>query len=87
MGSPLERPNGNTLPRVTVVKHTVHAGHATRRARWIVDVGIPKLIPDHLTALPRDRAPSADNRLERTARRLIRRQVSRGSTNADEHTR
>lgn len=87
MGSPLGPPNGNTLPRVTVVKHTVHAGHATRRARLIVNVGIPKLIADHLTARLRDRAPNADNRMERTARRLIRRQVSRGSTNADEHTR
>ena len=84
MGSPLESLNGNAPPRVTVVKDAVHAGRAIRMARWSVDVGIPKLIPDHLTALPRDRAPDADDRLERTARRLTRRRVSRGPRNPDE---
>jgi hypothetical protein len=87
MGSPLKSPNGNTLDRVTPVKNTRHAGRMTRVATWIVNVAIPKLLPDHLTAPLRERARNADDRLERTARRLIHRQVNRGPTNPDGHTR
>jgi CRISPR/Cas system Type II protein with McrA/HNH and RuvC-like nuclease domain len=59
----------------------------TRAAAWLVNVGIPKLIPDRLTAPLRGRARDADDRLERSARRLIRRRVERGPTNPDDHTR
>lgn len=52
-----------------------------------MNVAIPKLMPDHLTARLRERARNADDQLERTARRLIRRQVNRGPTNPDGHTR
>ena len=87
MGSPLKSPNGNTPVRVTLVKDAGHAGRMTRVATWLVNVAIPKLIPDHLTAPLGERARDADDRLERTARRLIRRRVKRGPTNPDGHTR
>ena len=87
MGSPLKSPNGNTPVRVTDVKDAGHAGRITRAATWLVNVAIPKLIPDHLTAPLRERARDADDRLERTARRLVRRRVKRGPTNPDGHTR
>jgi hypothetical protein len=87
MGSPLKSPNGNTPVRVTLVKVAGDAGLVTRVASWIVNVAIPKLMPDHLTAPLVERARNADDRLERTARRLIRRQVNRGPTNPDGHTR
>jgi hypothetical protein len=44
-------------------------------------------MPDHLIGWLRERARNADDRLERTARRLIRRQVNRGPTNPDGHDR
>jgi hypothetical protein len=87
MGSPLKSPNGNTPVRVTPVKDARHAGRMTRVATWIVNVALPKLLPDHVTAPMRERARNADDRLERTARRLIHRQVNRGPTNPDGHTR
>ena len=87
MGSPLKSPNGNVPVRVTRVKDAGHAGRLTRAAAWLVNVAIPKLIPDHLTAPLRERARDADDRLERTARRLVRRQVKRGPTDRDGHTR
>jgi hypothetical protein len=87
MGSPLESPNGNAPVWVTLVKDARHAGLMTRVASWLVNVAIPKLMPDHLTAPLRERARNADDRLERTARRLIRRQVNRVPTNPDGHTR
>jgi hypothetical protein len=43
--------------------------------------------PNHLTAPLRERVRDADDRLERTARRPIRRQVNRGPTNRDVHIR
>ena len=87
MGSPLKSPNGNTPVRVTVVKDAGHAGRMTRVASWLVNVAIPKLIPDHVTAALRERARNADDRLERTARRLLRRQDNRDPTHPDGDTR
>jgi hypothetical protein len=87
MGSPPKSPNGNTPLRVTPLKDAGHADRITRMATWLVNVAIPKLIPDHLTAPLRERARDADDRLERTARRLVRRQVNRGPTNPEGHTR
>ena len=87
MDSPLKSPNGNTPVRVTLVKDAGHAGRMTRVATWFVNVAIPKLIPDRLTAPLRERPRNADDRLERTARRLIHRQVNRGPTNPNGHTR
>ncbi len=86
MGSPLKSPNGNTPVRVTDVKDAGHAGRMTRVATWLVNVAIPKLTPDHVRAPVRARARNADDRLERTARRLVR-HGNRGQTNPDEHTR
>jgi hypothetical protein len=87
MGNPLKSPNGNMSAGVARAKDAGRAGRMTRVASWLVNVAIPKLIPDHLTAPMRERARNADDRLERTARRLIRRQVNRGPTNPDGHTR
>ena len=87
MGSPLKSPSGNTPVRVTLEKDARDAGLMTRVASWLVNVAIPKLMPDHLTAPLRERARDADERLERNARRLGRRQVNRGPTNPDGHTR
>jgi hypothetical protein len=87
MGSPLKSPNGNTPVRVTAVKDAGHAGLMARAASWLVNVAIPRLMPDHLTAPLRERAHNADDRLERTARRLIRRQINRGPADPDGHTR
>ena len=87
MGSPLKSPNGNTPVRVTHVEDAGHAGRMTRAAARFVNVAIPKLIPDRLTAPLRKRARNADDRLERTARRLVRRRVKRGPTNPDGPTR
>jgi hypothetical protein len=87
MGSPLRSPNGNPPVRVTVVNDPRHGGRMTRVASWLVNVEIPKLVPDHRTAPLRERARNADNRLERTARQLFRRRVNRSPTNPDGHTR
>ncbi len=86
MGRPVNSPNGNKTVHVTVVKDARHVGRTTRVALWLVNVAIPKLMPDHLTAPLRQRARNADNRMERTARRL-RRQISRVPKNRDEHSR
>ena len=86
MGSPLKSPNGNTPVRVTLVRDMGRAGRMTRVVTWLVNVAIPTLIPDRLTAPLRERARDADDRLERAARRLTRRHVNRGPTNPDEHT-
>ena len=59
----------------------------TRMTAWLVNVAIPKLIPDQVTAPLRERARDADDRLERTARRLVRRPVKGGPTNPGSHTR
>ena len=50
MISPPESHNGNGRIRATVVENVRHPGHVTRVAYWVVDVAIPKLIPDHVTA-------------------------------------
>jgi hypothetical protein len=87
MGSPPRSPNGNTPVSLTPVKDADDAGLMTRVASWLVNVAFPKLIPDHVTAPLRERARNADDRLERTALRLIRRQVNRGPPSPDRHTR
>jgi hypothetical protein len=51
------------------------------------EVAIPKLIPDRLTGPLRARARDADDRLERSPRRLVRRGVKRGAADPDGHTR
>jgi hypothetical protein len=83
MGSPLKPPDGNAPIRVTRVKDARHAGRMTRAATWLVDVAIPRLIPDHLTAPLRESARYADARLNRAARRLVCRGVNRGPTDPD----
>jgi hypothetical protein len=55
MGSPRKSPNGNTPVRVTLVNDAGHAGFISRVASWLVNVAVPKLMPDHLTA-PCERA-------------------------------
>ena len=87
MGSQVKSSNGKAPVRVTLVEDAGHAGRVTRAASWLVNVGIPKLIPDPVTAPLRERARDADDRLERSARRLIRRRDKRGPTNPDGHTR
>jgi hypothetical protein len=69
MDSPPKSPNGNTPVRVTRVTDAGHPGRVTRVASWLVNLAIPKLIPDHRTARLRQHARDADDRLERTARR------------------
>jgi hypothetical protein len=83
MGSPIASSNGRTPPRATDVKDARQTGLATRVVAWILNVAIPKLIPDHVTAPLRARLRNADDRLERSARRFRRRQVDRGPTNPD----
>ncbi len=87
MGRPLKPPDGNAPIRVTREKDAPHAGRMTRASLWLSNVGIPKLIPDHLTAPLREWASDADDRLERTARRLTRRHVDRGPKDPDRQTR
>jgi len=87
MASPVKSSNGKAPVRVTLMADAGHAGRMTRAASWLVNVAIPKLIPDRVTAPLRERARDADDRLERSARRLIRRRVKRGPTNPDGHTR
>ena len=87
MGSPLKPPDGNAPIRVTRVEHPRHAGRMTRASLWLANVGIPKLIPDRFTGPLREWASDADDRLERTARRLVRRQVDRGPKDPDRQTR
>jgi hypothetical protein len=87
MRSPIRSPNGNTLVRVTLVNDAGRTGLITRVTSWLVNVPIPKVVPDHLTAPLRERARDADDRLERTAHRLLRRRVNRGSTNRNGHIR
>ena len=86
MGTQLQSPNPQTRPRVTPVKDAGHAGRMTRATSWLVNVEIPKLIPDRLTAAIRQRTHNADDRLERAARRLVRDRVNRNPTTPDRHT-
>jgi hypothetical protein len=87
MGSPYESPNGNTPVRRTNGNDTRRAGPITRGTSWLVNVAVPKLLPDRRMASLRERARNADDRLERTARRVFRRQVSRRPANSGRHTR
>ena len=59
----------------------------TRASLWLMNVGIPKLIPDRFTGPVREWASDTDDRLERTARRLVRRQVDRGPKDPDRQIR
>jgi hypothetical protein len=70
MTSPRASPNGNKPFYARFATMAPHAGPVTRLAAWVVDVAIPKLIPDRVTAPLRRRLRSMDDRLERTARRL-----------------
>ena len=65
------------------VKDAGHPGRINRTASRLVNVGIPKLIPDRLTAPIRERTRNADDRLEETAQRLVRGGVDRASTKPD----
>jgi hypothetical protein len=87
MGTQLQSPNHHTPPSVTPVEDAGHPGRMTRAASWLVNVGIPKLVPDRLTAPTRERTHNADDRLERAARRLIRGRVNRGPTKPGGQTR
>jgi hypothetical protein len=87
MGTQLQAPNLHTPTPVTPVKDARHPGRMTRAPSWLVTVEIPKLIPDRLTAPIRQRTHNADDRLERTARRLVHGRIDRGPTKPDRHTR
>jgi hypothetical protein len=56
MGSPVKASNGNAPVRGALVEDAGHAGRMTRAATWLVNVAIPKLIPDRLTGPLRERA-------------------------------
>jgi hypothetical protein len=78
---PPESHNGNGRVQATIVGDVRHRGLAKRVAYWLVDVAVPKLLPDHVTAHLRRRLRSADDRLERTARRLTRHRFDAARTN------
>jgi hypothetical protein len=59
----------------------------TRATAWVVDVAIPRLITDHVLAPLRQRVRNADDRLERTARRLTHHQSNRIPPNPDRDVR
>lgn len=79
--------NGNGRVRATVVENLRHPGPVTRVASWVVDVAIPKLIPDHVTARFRQRLRSADDLLQRTAHRLTRHRFDAARRNPDREAR
>jgi uncharacterized membrane protein len=81
MISPPGSHNGNGRVRLAVVENVRHPGRVTRVAAWVVDVAIPKLIPDHVSSRFRQRLRSADDRLERTAQRLTRHRVDAARRN------
>jgi hypothetical protein len=83
MGNPPQSHNGRAPVRVTPVEDPHHPGVMTRVAAWLVDVALPRLVPDHLIASLRQRARDVDDRLERTAHRLLRRDANRGSRDRD----
>jgi hypothetical protein len=83
MISPSESHNGNGRVRATVVENVRPPGPVTRVASWLVDVAIPKLIPDHVTARFRQRVRSADDRLQRTAHRFTRHRFDAARRNPD----
>lgn len=81
MISPPVSDNGNGRVRATVVETVRQPGRVMRMASWVVDVAIPKLIPDDLTGRLRRRVRSVDERLERTAGRLTRRRFGAARRN------
>jgi hypothetical protein len=87
MISPPESHNGNGRVRATGVENVRHPGPVTRVASWVVDVAIPKLIPDHVTARFRQRLRSADDELQRTAHRLTRHRFDAARRNPDREAR
>jgi hypothetical protein len=86
IGSP-EFHDGNGRVRATVVEGVRGAGPVVRVASWVVDVAVPRLIPDRVTARFRRRLRSADGRLERTAHRLIRHRFGAAWTSRDRDAR
>jgi len=82
MGPPASH-NGNGRVRATVLENVRRPGPVTRVASWVVDVAIPKLIPDHATVRLRQRSRRADERLQRAARRLTRHRFDAARTNPD----
>ena len=87
MISPPESHNGTGPVRAAAVENGRHPGPVTRAAYWVVDVAIPKLIPDRVTARFRQRLRSADQRLERKARRLTRHRFDADRTRLDRDAR
>jgi hypothetical protein len=87
MTSSRTSPNGKTPRPITVTETAQHAGRTARAAHWLVDVAIPRLIPDRLTARLRLRLRDADDRLEQTARRLTRHRFGRAHTDRERDTR
>lgn len=87
MISPPESYKGNGRVGATVVEDASHPGPVTRVAYWVVDVAIPKLIPDRVTARFRRRLRRADDRLERRAHRLTRHRFDGDRTNPDRDAR
>lgn len=85
--SPPEFHNGNGRVRATVVENVRHPGRVTRVAYWVVDVAIPKLIPDRVTARFRQRLRRVDEPLERTAHRLTRQRFAAARTRPDRDAR
>jgi uncharacterized membrane protein len=87
MISPPESHNGDGRVGPRVVENVRHPGPVTRTASWVVDVAIPKLIPDRVTARFRQRLRRADDRLERTADRLTRHRFDAARTRPDRDAR
>jgi hypothetical protein len=76
---------GRVRPRV--VENVPHPGPVTPMASWVVDVAIPKLTPDRVTARLRQRLRSVDDRLERTAHRMTRHRFDDARPNRDTDAR
>lgn len=87
MITPPESQNGNGRVRARVVENVRRAGFVTRLACWLVDVAVPKLIPDHVTARFRQRVRGADERLERAAHRLTRHRFDTARTRPERDAR
>jgi hypothetical protein len=71
-------PNGNRPLGAKVATLAPHAGPLTRLAAWVVDVGVPRLVPDRVSARLRRRLRRVDDRLERAARRVTSHSGRRG---------
>jgi hypothetical protein len=81
-------PQNGDRPHPTVREDRLRkGGFAQRLAAWVVDVAIPKLLPDHVVAPLRRRLRDADDRLERSARRLTHRDLGRLPTDPDAESR